>query len=202
MRPLNLDLLRAGDDAEWQRAWDDYGLWNLAYAVVRSFFIDEGKNRDRRQFIEDVALEAVAELVEAVTEGRVNNVAGLKGMLRTIARHKAIDRIRERWFNAERPQPRRNDHEDHREQDGPEAFMESFELDVGVDGQRHLDAIIEEWAGAAALDILERALLRELIVHRCTIDEFAEAHTLHPSSVFRLKNSVLLKLRRLFRNER
>jgi DNA-directed RNA polymerase specialized sigma24 family protein len=199
MPPLNLELLIAGDDAEWQRAYDEKGLWSLAYAVVYSFFVDEDQDRDRRQFVEDVALEVVAELVRVVREGRVNNVNGLRGMLRKIARDRSIDRIREHWFNVERafPQPRKDDHDAPANQDDSETFLRGFFLEVLGEFERPLEAIIEEWAKQAALDVLEKALFREHIVHRCTIGEFGKAHQMHPSSVMRLKKEVLRKLRGL-----
>jgi len=204
MPPLNLDLLQAGDDAEWRRAWDEKGLWRLACAVVHAFFVDEEMGRDRRQFVQEIALEAVAELWEAVREGRVNNVNGLRGMLRTIAHDRAIDRIRERWFNVERdfPERQQDDHNAPANQDEVGAFVEGAMLDVVFVVDRPLEEIIEEWAEKAELDVLEKALFREHIAHRCTIDEFAEAHQMHPSAVFRLKSEVRRKLRRLFRDER
>lgn len=204
MPPLNLDLLRAGDDAEWHRAWNEKGLWRLAFAVVRSFFIDEARDRDRRQFVEDIALEAVAELAKAVREGRVNNVDGLRGMLRTIASNRAIDRIRERWFNVERelPRPQRDDHNAPANQNDVQAFVEAALADVVIAVDRPLEAIIEEWAEAAKLDVLEKALFREHIAHHCTQQEFADAHHVPLGTVGGLKREVMEKLRNLVDDER
>jgi DNA-directed RNA polymerase specialized sigma24 family protein len=144
--------------------------------------------------------EAVVELVMAVREGRVNNVNGLRGMLKTIARNRSIDRIRERWFNVERdfPEPRRDEHDTPANQDDIKTFLGGFFLEVLGEFERPLDAIIEEWAEQAALDVLEKALFREHIAHRFTIGEFGETHQMHPSSVMRLKQEVLRKLRGLF----
>ncbi len=206
MPPLNLDLLRASDDAEWLRAWDEKGLWSLACAVVHSFFVDDRKERKhhRPQFVEDVALEALAELVDAVREGRVNHVDGLRGMLRTIASNRAIDQLRKRRFKAESGIPtfESDGKKSHKSDDEFEALAKEALLAVVIAIDRPLDAIIEEWAEAAELDVLEKALFREHIADRCTQQDFADAHHLPLGTVGGLKHGVMEKLRNLMDDER
>jgi len=200
MPPLNLDLLRAGNDAEWQRAWDELGLWNLACAVVCAFFV-ERRSPARPQFVEDVASQAMAELVDAIKQGRVNHTRGIKGMLRTIASNRAIDRLRRQWFTeeVEMPYSREGDHDSPEEDVG--GFVRGTSLVAVLQEGQSLETTIEEWAGAANLDLLEKALFREHMVYRHTQQEFADAHDMALGNVGRLKDEVKEKLRELLRDE-
>ena len=84
----NLDALRQGDGDAWDAAFD--WLWPVAFAVAQlklaAFFPEE---------VEDVAIEALEELVEKVRE--VKTAEELKPLAASIAHHRAVSLLRERF---------------------------------------------------------------------------------------------------------
>ena len=88
MNPPDLKSLQQGDSAAWDEAFR--WLWPTVFAVARlklqPFFPNE---------VEDVAIEALEELVEKV---RVIKAAEeLKALAASIAHHRAVSLLRERF---------------------------------------------------------------------------------------------------------
>lgn len=84
----NLQSLQRGDADAWNAAFD--WLWPTAFAVAQlklaAFFPGE---------VEDVAIEALEELVEKVRE--IKTVEELKPLAASIAHHRAVSLLRERF---------------------------------------------------------------------------------------------------------
>ena len=92
----NLEALQRGDADAWNEAFD--WLWPAAFAVAKlklqPFFPED---------VEDVAIETLEELVDAVRQGK--KVEELKPLAASIAHNRAVSRLRER-FTAKRGQGR------------------------------------------------------------------------------------------------
>ncbi len=88
MNPPDLRALQTGDEAAWDAAFD--WLWPTVFAVaqlkLQPYFPNE---------VEDVAIEALEELVEKVRE--VKAVEELKPLAASIAHHRAVSLLRERF---------------------------------------------------------------------------------------------------------
>jgi RNA polymerase sigma factor (sigma-70 family) len=88
VRSVNLELLRQGDAAAWDEAFDC--LWSTVLAVaqlkLQPFIPAEA---------EDVAIEALEELVEKVQQ--VRNIEELKPLAASIAHNRAVSLLRERF---------------------------------------------------------------------------------------------------------
>ena len=88
MNVPDLQALRTGDADAWDAAFD--WLWPTAFAVaqlkLQRYFPNE---------VEDVAIEALEELVEKVRE--VKAVEELKPLAASIAHHRAVSLLRERF---------------------------------------------------------------------------------------------------------
>jgi RNA polymerase sigma factor (sigma-70 family) len=84
----SLDSLQQGGEAAWDAAFD--WLWPTAFAVAQlklQPFVPED--------IEDVAIESLEELVDKVRS--VRTVEELKPLAASIAHHRAVSRLRERF---------------------------------------------------------------------------------------------------------
>ena len=192
MPPLNLRLLRRGDDGEWQRAWDELGLWALARSTANAYL---GDIAARPEFVEDAASEALAKLVKK--RRRLRSVAEIRGLLKRIARHTSIDWLRKHWLHWERPFP--DDGQEGAGKDSDEALSRKLikrVLSFVPEAIQHYDALIDELVAAAKLDILEKALLREHIAEGCTQQEFATKHGLPLGSIGNLLRDVLDRVSR------
>jgi RNA polymerase sigma factor (sigma-70 family) len=88
MNPPDLRTLQAGDADAWDEAFR--WLWPTVFAVaqlkLQPYFPNE---------VEDVAIEALEELVEKVRE--VKSVEELKPLAASIAHHRAVSLLRERF---------------------------------------------------------------------------------------------------------
>ena len=88
MNPPDLHPLQTGDADAWNAAFD--WLWPTAFAVaqlkLQPYFPNE---------VEDVAIEALEELVEQVRA--VKSVEELKPLAASIAHHRAVSLLRERF---------------------------------------------------------------------------------------------------------
>ena len=83
-----LEALQCGDQAAWDAAFD--WLWPTAFAVAQlklQPFVPED--------IEDVAIESLEELVDKVRS--VSTVEELKPLAASIAHHRAVSRLRDRF---------------------------------------------------------------------------------------------------------
>ncbi len=84
----SLDSLQHGDEAAWDAAFD--WLWPTAFAVAQ-LKLQPFAPED----IEDVAIESLEELVDKVRS--VKTVEELKPLAASIAHHRAVSRLRERF---------------------------------------------------------------------------------------------------------
>jgi len=84
----DLQSLRVGDASAWDETFR--WLWPAAFAVARLKLEPYLPGE-----IEDVAIEALEELVEHVS--RVKTVEQLKPLVASIAHHRAVSRLRERY---------------------------------------------------------------------------------------------------------
>ena len=85
MQLPNLKALQAGDEAEWDIAFD--WLWPVAFAVA-SNKIQQYLPED----VEDVAIEALEKLVEKVRD--LKSSEELRPLVASIAHHCSVDRLR------------------------------------------------------------------------------------------------------------
>jgi len=193
--PISLQLLQAGDDAAWQQACDEWGLWHVARQVVACYL------PHHLQHVEDVASIAVRELVDAVR--RIRDEPGIEDRLRAIVAHflrrlarwRALGFLERRWAQREQPLP-----EEQQEGEQREINVEAFVND-DLRFVLHYKAVIDELAEAAELDVLEKALLREHVVEGLTQQEFANKYGIPLGTVGNLKLDVLGRLRAFFQRE-
>src|SRR5436190_10066037 len=87
----DLELLKAGDSAEWEIAWDELHLWDVAKRSAA-----ESLGTRCNQEVEDVALNALKELCERAIH-RCHGVNHIIPMTRRIAKNRAIDFLRRFW---------------------------------------------------------------------------------------------------------
>lgn len=196
MPPIRLELLQARDDAEWRRAWQEWGLWQFACTVAACYL-----NR-WPQYIEDVASKALIELVDAVPRipdepGIEERLEGLvKGDLKRLTRWRSWNFLERQWPHAEQPFP---------EDDRPEGHR--GKLDVGgflanvFRVEAYYEVAIHEFAEMAGLDSLEMALLKEHVAEGHTQEEFANRHGIPLGGVGNLLREVLNKVRRAFEGD-
>jgi RNA polymerase sigma factor (sigma-70 family) len=88
MNPPDLRALQTGDADAWNAAFD--WLWPTAFAVAQLKLQPYLPNE-----VEDVAIEALEELVEKVRE--LKSVEELKPLAASIAHHRAVSLLRERF---------------------------------------------------------------------------------------------------------
>lgn len=88
MNPPELFRLQSGDADAWNAAFD--WLWPTAFAVAQLKLQPYCPNE-----VEDVAIEALEELVEKVRE--LKSVEELKPLAASIAHHRAVSLLRERF---------------------------------------------------------------------------------------------------------
>ena len=88
MNPPDLHALQRGDEAAWDAAFG--WLWPTVFAVaqlkLQPFLPDE---------VEDMAIEALGQLVDKVRS--VKSVEELKPLAASIAHHRAVSLLRERF---------------------------------------------------------------------------------------------------------
>lgn len=191
MPPIRLELLQARDDAEWQRAWDEWGLWQLACAVVACYL------SRWPQFIEDIASKVLTKLVDAIQ--RIPNEPGIeerledvvKGDLRRLARWRSWNFLERQWPHLEHPFPDGDRQEIQHGEPDVEGFLgDLFRVEA------HYETVIQEFAEMAGLDPLEKALLKEHVAEGRTQQEFAHRHDIPLGGVGNLLREVLDKVRR------
>ena len=85
---MDLDALTRGDGDAWDDAFR--WLWPVAYAAAQAKLQPFLPNE-----VEDVAIQTLEELVEAVRDGKP--VEELKPLAATIAHHRAVSLLRERF---------------------------------------------------------------------------------------------------------
>lgn len=188
---FDLQLLQAGDDGEWNRAFDTF--WDIAYWVVEAVI-----GRICPQDVEDVAEQVLKELVHKAIH-RCHSEAMIVPMLRTIAQDRAIDCRRRFWAQlVDHPDQDLFDPADQRLEE-VRRLMERLAERLHMDGD--LMAILESLVKGARLNLLEEALLREHIIEGYTQQEFADRYGIALGSVGRIKDSVRRKIDR-FLSER
>ena len=137
MNPPDLQSLKAGQAEAWDVAFQ--WLWPVVFAVaqlkLQPFIPNE---------IEDVAMEALEELVEKA--GTVKAVEELKPLAASIAHHRAVSLLRERFAKKR-----------------GEGKTESLEATLGDEGAGH-----ESVAGGSPLDNLGQKELAEQLAASLT----------------------------------
>ena len=171
MNPPVLRELQSGNADAWDTAFR--WLWPTAFAVARlklePFLADE---------IEDVAIETLEEMVEKVSE--IKQVDELKPLTASIAHHRAVSRLRER-FAKKRGEGKieRLDSPANHEGDNPEPVTENSPLNelhetelAGLLGQLQ-----------AELKPEQRAILSDFFLHGLTYEQIAKKHGMAIGSV-------------------
>ena len=185
---FDLLLLQAGDDGEWNRAFDTF--WDVAYWVVEAVI-----GRICPQDVEEVTEQVLVELSQRAIH-RCHSNRMIVPVLRKVARDRAIDRRRRFWARlVDHPDQDLFDPADQRLEEVRRRMERLAEL-LHMDGD--LDAILESLVVGAGLNLLEEALLREHIIEGFTQQEFADRHGIALGSVGRIKDSVRRKIDRLF----
>src|SRR4051812_45480538 len=87
--PLNLQLLKDGDDREWECAFTE--LWGVAWTAVNRVI-----GSTLPQDVEDVAGDALKEMMDKAIH-RCRSELDIIPMQMTVARHRAADRHRRFW---------------------------------------------------------------------------------------------------------
>lgn len=161
MNPPDLRALQQGDADAWDAAFD--WLWPTAFTVAKHQlqpFLPED--------IEDVAIEALEELVEKVREAKT--VEELKPLTASIAHHRAVSRLR-RHFAHKRGSGQTQSLEAHRDEVGncvepmsPESPLNSLE-------QKELAERLQKTL--AALKPPQGEILSDFFLHELRYEEIA-----------------------------
>ena len=181
---FDLQLLQAGDDGEWNRAFHTF--WDIAYWVVEAVI-----GRICPQDVEDVAEQVLVELAHKAIH-RCHNQGMVVPMLRKIARDRAKDRRRRFWAQLV-------DHLDQDLFDPADQRLEEVRRRMEHVAERlHMDgdlrAILESLVNGARLNLIEEALLREHILEGSTQQMFADRHGIALGTVGGIKASVIRKI--------
>jgi RNA polymerase sigma factor (sigma-70 family) len=183
--PFDLQLLQAGDDGEWNRAFDTF--WDVAYWAVEAVI-----GRICPQDVEDVAEQVLVELVHNAIH-RCHRAGMIVPVLRKVAWDRAIDRRRRFWAQlVDHPDQDLFDPADQRLEE-VRRRMEHVAERLHMDGD--LNAILESLVSDARLNLLEEALLREHILEGSTQQEFADRLGIALGTVGGIKASVIRKIR-------
>ncbi len=170
MNPPDLKALQSGDANAWDEAFR--WLWPTAWAAAQAklqLFLPAD--------VEDVAIEALEELVEKVRE--VKAVAELKPLAASIAHHRAVSLLRERFAkkrgqgktqSLNEPDAQGNE-TDPPGEDSPLAALNQMEL-AGLLARLQSELKPEQ-----------RAVLSDFFFHRLSYDQIAAKHGLATGSV-------------------
>ena len=186
--PLDLQRLRDGDPAEWERAWDKLQLWSVAKGSVERIV-----GGTFPQYVEDVAADALSELMHRAIH-RCHGTGMIVPMLRTIGKNRAKDRLRRFWERFAVPQTDDLLEPADETQAAIRQRMEYLSDRLHLDGD--LAAILDALVDNAELNLLEQAVLREHIVDGLTQQEFADRYGIPLGTIGRLKKNALTKVRR------
>ena len=186
MNVPDLKSLQCGDAVAWDAAF--HWLWPVAFEVVRnklSPFLPAD--------IEDVAFEALEELIEKVRE--VNRTEELKPLLASISHHRAVDLLRER-FSQKRGEGRTEsldatpeEQADDCEPVAWESPLNSLEQKELVEGLRTTLATLKPPLG----DVLE-----DFFLHEMSYEEIAQRHGIAVGSVGVYRNRGLEAMRSIW----
>lgn len=186
--PVSLQLLKNGDPVEWERAWEHFGLWNIALRAV-GLVLGSLLPQDA----EDVAEKALHELMHRAIQ-RCHSASAVPSMLRRISFDRARDHRRRFWARfVEHPDQDLFDPPDDWERTA-RSRLEHLQERLRLDGD--LAAILDALTEGADLNALEEAVLREHIVRGDTQEEFADSHGVPLGSVGNVKGRLLEKIRR------
>lgn len=193
--PLDLDRLKRGESDEWERAWRELHVWDVASSVVRQYLEPR-----YAQHVEDVAANAVRELwKKGIRNCRsVDDIVPL--LRRRIALQESAKFLRKAWTRRELL---RDEGED-AEEKGPVEINDAEDVKRMIDelverlhlGGFDLERLLAVLVTGAELDYLEQALLREHVVGGCTQQDFADRNALPVNGIGGRKHRILRKLRR------
>ncbi len=195
---IDLNLLKAGDDAEWETAWRELHLWHLAKSVVYRTM-----GAGFPQHVEDVTADALSELVLKAIK-RCRSIKRLIPLLLKIAWERAVDFLRSAWGQNVTASTDKRPEE--RDKVAPtvfdrEALLRFLEADA--DGLRlepnEMEPFLHLLVEKTKLNTMQEALLRELLVGGLSQQEFADGHRLNVKTIGRRKADVLKKLGRFLR---
>ncbi len=171
MNAPDLKALQQGDARAWDAAFD--WLWPTAFAVaqfkLQPFLPDE---------VEDVAIEAVEELVDKVRD--VKAVEELKPLLASIAHHRAVSLLRHR-FAKKRGQGRTESLDAQVGGEGGDGEPASGESPLASLDQAELAGLL----GGLQRDLKPefRAVLGDFFVSGLSYDQIAHKQNLAPGTV-------------------
>lgn len=176
---------------EWQRAWDEVQLWDVAATVVRYYL-----GRRFPQWVEGVAADALITLSEKAIH-RCRTVEGIVPLLRKIAHDAAVAFLRRPRVRHEVRAPEDEEIAEVPRQDYEPNFQRLMDE---IAERLHLECFDEEafihfLVREAELNLLEEALLREHILDGCTQQEFADKYGLSVRGIGGRKGRLLRKIR-------
>jgi len=181
----DLKALQRGDAAAWDAAFQ--WLWPAAFAVAKlklqPFLPSE---------VEDVAIEALEKLVEAVKQ--VKSVEELKPLAASIAHHRAVSRLRERFAakrgagQTESVEALQNDPNRQWEPANPASPLVDLE-------QKELASLLQEVQAELKSD--QRAILADFFLHGLSYEQIAARHGLAVGTVGVYLKRGLEAMRRL-----
>lgn len=190
--PLDLKLLKAGDNNEIRRALRELDLVAYARGTVYNFI--------GSSYAADVPVVANESLRLLLTGSILtcHTIGNIKPLLATIAERQAINFLREafrrraRSLDDELPGIQRR--ADEAGGDPMEILGDLLAEGLGLDAfalQRIVDCLIER----GRLTVVEQHLLKEHIIEGCTQAEFAEQHGIPLQGVGGRKERLLNKIR-------
>ena len=169
MNPPDLRALQQGDADAWDAAFD--WLWPVVFAVAQSklqpFLPSE---------VEDVAIETLEELVDTVKGGKVKTVEELKPLAASIAHHRAVSLLRQR-FAKKRGEGKTES------LDGPvnEEGLRSVDSPLGALEQKELAERLQETLAALKPPLGE--MLADFFLHELRYEAIAKKHGIAVGSV-------------------
>lgn len=176
MSTPDLKALRVGDPSAWNEAFR--WLWPTASAVAK-LKLEQYLPGE----IEDAAIEALEELVEHVP--RVKEIKELKPLVASIAHHRAVSRLRERYAQ-KRGEGRTESLEALRDSGGNHFDPPDTDPPLASLGQWELAALLAQLE--AQLKPEQRAVLDDFFLHGLAYKQIASKHGVAEGSV-----GVLLK---------
>ena len=188
--PLCLQRLKEADNLEWLKAKRELHLWDAAKSTVAAV-IGAGFPQD----VDDVADTAVIELVNKAIH-RCRNVEMILPLLRRIAKQRAIDFRRSAWAKCVALNQKRVDAQVDERETILRQRQERFGDRLRLDGSP--ESVVEVLPKRAGLNLIESAVLRDLIWRKMTHQEFADEYGIPLGSVGRIRAETLRKIRVFF----
>ena len=167
----DLQALKRGDAAAWDEAF--HWLWPTAFAVAQ-LKLQPFLPAD----IEDVAIEALEELVEKVRE--IKTVEELKPLVASIAHNRAVSRLRER-FAAKRGAGKTESLEALQNNEEKPFDLASGDSPLAELGQTELARLLAELQ--AEIKPEQRAIIADFFSHGLSYEQISKKHGVAIGSV-------------------